>query len=101
MNLKKDIRSLVQHIIDKAIESDLDAVDEYLRASVIDHEASNHEECVIVEGSDLKPTNKVRVTDHVWRYLFISACTADWETETNNCRCFWNSTINTANLEEK
>ena len=83
LNLKKDIRSLMQHIIDKAIESDLDAIDEYLRASV-DHEASTHEECVIVEGSDLKPTNKVRVTDHVWRYLFISACTADWQTETNN-----------------
>ena len=58
LNLKKDIRSLVQHIIEKAIESDLDAVDECLRVSVIDHEASNHEECVIVEGSDLKQPTK-------------------------------------------
>ena len=57
LELKKDIRSLMQHIIDKAIESDLDAVDEYLCASV-DDEASNHEECVIVEGSDLKQPTK-------------------------------------------
>ena len=89
----------MQDVVDKAIKSDLDAVDEYLRALVI--EASNHEDGVIVEGSDLKPTNKVRVIDDVCRYLFISACTADWETETNNCRCFWNSTINTSNLDEK
>ena len=57
LNLKKDIRSLIQHIIDKAIESDLDAVDKYLCASV-DHEASNHKECVIMEGSDLKQPTK-------------------------------------------
>ena len=61
LELKKDIRSLVQDIIDKAIESDLDAVDKDLHASII--ETSNRKECVIVEGSYLKPMNKVRVTD--------------------------------------
>ena len=82
LELKTYIRSLVQDVVDKAIASDLDGVDKDLRSSVI--ETPNQEECVIVEGSDLKPTNmyKVRVTDHVWRSCYerskiISACTVD------------------------
>ena len=51
LELKTDIRSLVQHVIEKAIEIDLDE-------DVI--ETSNQEACIIVEDSDLKPTNKVR-----------------------------------------